>query len=321
MKKYSTILIIFILAGFINCTNKPESKQQDPSHQHSVDHIHVHDYVCPMHPEIRGHEGERCPKCGMALEHTDEEESKSNYTMLMSTLPEDVMAGKEATLLFTPKNIDNEKLLVPLDIVHEKKIHLILVSEDLSWFDHIHPEYKTDGSYTISALFPHGGTYFLYADYKPSGASHKLEKFEIKVSGNSAISKHYTKAINTCKKEAFTVTLKPDDGQFNANEDIHFDGVFLKDKRAFDANNLQNYLGAKGHMVAIHTVTKEYMHIHPEVEGSILHFHTHFENTGMYRVWLQFMDEGKLYTTDFNILVLESGKKNANKDKHTGHAH
>lgn len=30
---------------------------------------HVHTFACPMHPEVTGKEGDKCPKCGMALEH------------------------------------------------------------------------------------------------------------------------------------------------------------------------------------------------------------------------------------------------------------
>ena len=63
-------------------------------------------------------------------------------------------AGAEVNLSFTPKMKGNESAAVPLDVEHEKKIHLILASNDLSWFDHIHPEYQADGSYTVSEKFP-----------------------------------------------------------------------------------------------------------------------------------------------------------------------
>jgi protein-arginine kinase activator protein McsA len=37
-----------------------------------TDSIHVHTYVCPMHPEVTStKEGEKCPKCGMNLVHQD----------------------------------------------------------------------------------------------------------------------------------------------------------------------------------------------------------------------------------------------------------
>ena len=32
---------------------------------------HVHVFACPMDPEIKGKEGDKCSKCGMALVHKD----------------------------------------------------------------------------------------------------------------------------------------------------------------------------------------------------------------------------------------------------------
>lgn len=31
-------------------------------------------YACPMHPEVKGKEGDTCDQCGMALEKVEEEE-------------------------------------------------------------------------------------------------------------------------------------------------------------------------------------------------------------------------------------------------------
>jgi hypothetical protein len=252
-----------------------------------------------MHPEVQGHEGEKCSKCGMALEHMDNAPAAGNFQMQFTSSPQTIEAGKPATLSLTPKNKDNASAAVPLEVQHEKKIHLIAVSEDLSWFNHIHPEYQANGSYTVEETFPNGGNYILYADYKPSGSTHQLEKINVTVSGKTVPAKTYTTIQNTAISDAYTVTLKPDDGIFIANKAIHFDGVFTKNGKSFDVNQLQNYLGAKGHMVAINVDTKEYIHLHPEVEGVILHFHTTFEKAGTYRTWLQFMADGKLHTTDF----------------------
>ena len=52
-----------------------------------------------------------------------------------------------------------------LEKVHERPIHLIVVSTDLAEFAHIHPELQSDDTYAVSYSFPHGGTYWLYADY------------------------------------------------------------------------------------------------------------------------------------------------------------
>ncbi len=48
-----------------------ETKNSTPSISAEVktDTIHAHVFSCPMHPEVTGKEGDKCPKCGMALEH------------------------------------------------------------------------------------------------------------------------------------------------------------------------------------------------------------------------------------------------------------
>lgn len=306
-KEYKTSIAICAITASLfiaSCNNKKENTTTaTEEHHHEENEHHEHIYACPMHPDVQGHEGGKCNKCGMALEHMDDVPAKGNFEMQLATSPQIIEAGKSVTLAFTPKNKDNPSAAVPLDIEHEKKIHLILVSEDLSWFNHIHPEYQADGSYTAEETFPYGGNYILYADYKPSGSSHQLEIINVQVNGKSIPAKTYTTFKNTASSNDYTVTLKPDDGVFISNKAIHFDGVCTKNGKPFDVSQLQNYLGAKGHMVGINTETKEYVHLHPEVEGTILHFHTTFEKAGNYRLWLQFMADGQLHTTDFFINV------------------
>lgn len=321
------VTTLFFLASCNTNSNKETTTTSEHEHTEGGDHVHI--FACPMHPEVTGKEGDKCSKCGMALVHNDEAPAKGNFTMQFTSLPETIEAGKPSKLVFTPKNKDNESAAVPLDVEHEKKIHLIIVSEDLSWFDHIHPDYQADGSYTVTETFPNGGNYILYADYKPSGSTHQLEKINVAVKGKTVAAKSYTTVQNTATSAPFSVTLKPDDGKFVSNNAIHFDGVFTKSGQSYDVNQLQNYLGAKGHMVAINTETKEYVHLHPEVEGTILHFHTTFEKAGSYRVWLQFMADGKIHTTDFFIKVEQGEAKGTptdhdhdhNHDDHSGHSH
>lgn len=36
-------------------------------------------YACPMHPEVKGKEGDTCSKCGMALEKLESEVEHANH--------------------------------------------------------------------------------------------------------------------------------------------------------------------------------------------------------------------------------------------------
>ncbi len=293
--------------------------------EHQDNHGHTHSFACPMHPEVKGKEGDRCSKCGMALEHMDDGIQPDNYSMQFTSLPTNIAAGIPANLSLIPVDKTRTGVPIPLDVVHEKKIHLILVSEDLSWFDHIHPEYQSDGSYMVKATFPHGGTFLLYADYKPSGSVHQLEKITIQVSGRPATPVSYTSKKMTANSGSFAITLKSDTGMFLSHEAMHFDGVLMKNEKPYDVQQLPSYLGAKGHMVAVHTQTKEYVHLHPEVENGKFHFHTTFPSSGMYRVWLQFLEGETLHTVDFNLMV-DPGKtppvkSTSETNNHTEHKH
>ncbi len=134
----------------------------------------------------------------------------------------------------------------------------------------------------------------------------------------------YTSPKLNATSGEFSVTLKPDDLVFLSNQEIHFDGQFAKGGKRFDVNDLQAYLGAKGHMVGIHIQNKTYVHLHPEVENDILHFHATFPEPGLYRAWLQFVDEDKLHTVDFTIMVKQGSADagtGAHDDGSTGHSH
>lgn len=317
--------MILLASGTIACNH---AKQDNTTAETSAGNVddggdgHVHTFACPMHPDIQGHEGEKCSKCGMPLEHMDHVPVTGNYMMEIKPASDLIKAGVPIDLALTPRNKDNMSMAVPLDVEHEKKIHLIVVSDDLSWFDHIHPEYQADGSYVVKESFPHGGKYLLYADYKPSGSTHQLEKTEIQVDGKTKPPANFKETKMVATSGAYTVSLKPDGGRFLSNQEIHFDGQFTKGGKRFDVNGLQSYLGAKGHMVGIQTNSKTYAHLHPEVENDVLHFHATFPEAGMYRAWLQFTADDQLHTVDFTILV-EQGEpgKGVEGEKPATHNH
>jgi hypothetical protein len=78
-KMKNIAISLFILFGFIACeNNKPKEATQttapvatETKAEVKTDTTHVHVFTCPMHPEVTGKEGDKCPKCSMALEHKD----------------------------------------------------------------------------------------------------------------------------------------------------------------------------------------------------------------------------------------------------------
>jgi len=315
MKKSIFILVAAVITTVFACNNSTNH-----SHSHDDHSGHVHDFACPMHPEIDGHEGDKCSKCGMPLEKI-KKVNETKYRMNIASEPSQIEVGKEVTLQLTPINLSNESALVPLDVVHEKKIHLIAVSEDLSEFYHLHPEYNASGNYEVKMTFPGGGHYMLYADYQPSGAMHQLEKKTITVTGKSPAPKSFDASKLSSIDNGIALTLRSETGNFKTNQMLHIDGILTKDGAEIDASTLDRYLGAEAHGIIINATDKSYEHIHADVEGKVLHMHTELSTPGIYRAWIQFMYKGKLHTTDFVIDVEQGDANDSTGHSHDGHDH
>jgi hypothetical protein len=293
-----------------------------------------------MHPEVIGKEGDKCPKCGMKLEHNDNAGKSNGNTYLMDykSEPAQLEAGKDGLMSFTPKIKGKETEQVPLDLHHEKKIHLIIVSNDLSYFEHIHPEFNANGSYEVKVLakgkaftdgkgknetvFENGGDYTAFADYNPSGADHQLEKIKLNVAGKAKAATVYSKESRVSNVDGYKVELVPDEKNFVSGKGIHFDAKLSENGKAIDANTLENYLGAKAHMVVIGAEDMSYLHVHPEVENGNFHLHTTFDKPGIYRGWLQFQTNGKVHTAEFTIKVEQGSAETTDKAEHANdHKH
>ena len=101
---------------------------------------------------------------------------KGVFTVELKTAPQVVKTGEKIDLFFIIKNSSGE-LVKDLQIVHEKPMHLLVVSDGLDEFYHEHPTMQTDGSYKASFTFPNGGVYKLYADFTPFDAPQIVQNF------------------------------------------------------------------------------------------------------------------------------------------------
>src|SRR5579864_3649110 len=67
------------------------------------------------------------------------------------------------------------------DVDMEKRMHLIVVSDDLTRFMHIHPALGSDGRFRIDTSFPGPGTYHLFADAVTSKYGHAVFRFDLPI--------------------------------------------------------------------------------------------------------------------------------------------
>ena len=267
-------------------------------------HAGGHTYACPMHPEVTStKDGAKCPKCGMALVHNDQVANGKTYQMKFEPKPMQLVAGHPAVLTYTPQEVGKEQVPVPLAVVHEKKVQLIIVRKDLSAFYHEHPEYTAEGNYRAPFTFAKGGEYVLFQDYTPAGSGHQLGRQPVTVSGPKYTPVKFSKDQMQWQQDGYQATLSFDKalsvGQLLAMK------INLT-KNGQPVTNLENYLGALGHVVVISEDTERYLHVHPNDQtdkGPNIGFNTSFEAPGLYRVFLQFNHAGQIHTGNFTVNV------------------
>lgn len=320
---FAALCLIALVA--VGCTKTPHPPGQTTTTQQ--DQV----YTCPMHPEVLGKAGDKCPKCGMALEPKGNSSGEAaDVAMRLQTEPETIEAGKSVDLILTPASKQKPDEKIELEVEHTKKIHLIMVSQDLSFFDHIHPEEQAGSrAYSVKTTLPAPGPYLVFADYRPTGGTAKVDRLDLSVAGEAPPATTYSEARLTDEiEDGFSVTISTEDGNFLSGQESHLTGKVSKNGQPFDVNNLEDYLGEKAHMVVLSLQDKEYLHVHPGVENSALDLHTTFAKPGLYRGWLQFQSAGKVYTSDFVFSVAQGkaqpmdGMKEMNgasPDAHGGH--
>ncbi len=91
--------------------------------------------------------------------------SADAYVVNLSTNPTSVEANKPFTLTVKILNADGKTLVTAFDEVHIKLLHFIVVSQDLTRFLHVHPNYQGDGIFVLKDLMlPDAANYATYAD-------------------------------------------------------------------------------------------------------------------------------------------------------------
>jgi hypothetical protein len=70
--------------------------------------------------------------------------------------------------------------------------------------------------------------------------------------------------------------------------------------------DLEPYLGARGHLVALREGDLAFLHVHPAdatTIGSSISFHAALPSAGRYRLFLQFQHHGVVHTAAFTLEV------------------
>ncbi|WP_448607337.1 hypothetical protein [Paenimyroides ceti] len=205
---------------------------------------------------------------------------------------------------------------IPLEVVHTMKMHLLVVNEELTWFDHIHPEKQADETYYVAETFPSAGKYLFFIDYKPVDHPASVSMKSIEVEGNLLKQIPETNPKLTAVVDGYTISLlNGNDLKTNTAQSLEF-SIEQEGKR-LEEKDIEPYLGANAHIVMISQADKDFLHIHPMSQDPFpIYAKTYIKKTGLYRMWVQFKIEGEIHTVDFTVIISEG---EANKGIHESH--
>ena len=216
-----------------------------------------------------------------------------------------------------------------LETVHEKPLHLLIVSEDLAEFAHVHPELTVGDRYEVLHTFAHGGQYKLYADFTPPGEAQRIVSFTVTVAGHPRATKPVVADKELTKRqESLQLTLASKQ-PLRAGEDIEFAFTIREAATDKPVTNLELYLGAWAHFVLIDPGHTSFIHAHPLENSSdrnaaqteLAHAHTaetlgptpteirtivSFPRAGLYKLWAQFQVNGQIIVQPFVLSVAEA---------------
>jgi hypothetical protein len=200
------------------------------------------------------------------------------------------------------------KAVKEFDSFQEQLMHLIVVSDDLEFFSHLHPTYQNDGKFVVKTPFPKPGNYSLYSDYKPKGEPERVSVLKTSVAGTvSASPKIEFNRIQTIRDTKVNLNLSQ--GNLKAGKPATLTFELQDTATNQPATNLQPYLGEMGHLVILkqseNLSETDYIHAHP-LKNTPTHqvqFMTQFPEPGNYKLWGQFNRSGKIITADFWINV------------------
>jgi hypothetical protein len=229
------------------------------------------------------------------------------YPMEFRATPPQIPAGRDITLELRVLDPKTSRPVTHFEIVHEKLFHLFLVSYDLEFFAHLHPELLANGWLRLRTRLPKAGAYRLLADFDPTGGTPQLAARTFSTAGYIAplsASAHVPPPdLNVQHGANLAVSLRLEPTQPIAGMKTML--FFHVDP----AEGLQQYIGAWAHLLAVSHDLVDTMHSHPFVAdgGPEMQFNLFFPRAATYRLWVQMQRKGVVNTVAFTVPVQSLG--------------
>lgn len=255
-------------------------------------------YVCPMDLDVRSHTAGACKRCGMAL--VGEVPSPVEFHLGVRVMPPSPKPETAAVVQFVVHDPWKDRPVSAFSAVHERLFHAFFVSEDLEFFEHGHPALVADGVFQYPIRFRKPGMHRILCDFFPVGGTPQLTTATVFAAGGGSnppvkLERDYSQKAGTNMQVGLeTIPEHPSPGNRTQMR-------FTVD----NADGLQQYLGAWGHLLAVSDDLVDMIHEHPSRtdEGAQIEFDVVFPRPRTYRVWAQFQRRNAVNTVRFDVPV------------------
>jgi hypothetical protein len=224
--------------------------------------------------------------------------AEAGYRLVVES--DTLAAGSPSTFAFRIVD-DNGAAISGFQQLHDRPLHLIVLSRNLVDYLHLHPTMDADGRWTVGlpALTP--GSYRVYADFQPNGAENLTLGTDLLVPGTAtAATTPAPSRVATIDDYTVAMSGTPHVGDAELRFNVELGGTIV---------HTDPYLGAAGHLIAIRQGDLAYLHVHPheDTNNPVVTFTGEFPSAGTYRLFFDFAHGGTVHTAAFTVVVPEGG--------------
>ena len=222
-----------------------------------------------------------------------------------------------SVLAFQILDRDGEPL-TEFETEYEEELHLITVRSDGTEYRHVHPELDpTTGTWSLPWTWDAAGSYRVYADFTTADGTAVTLSRMVDVAG-TVEAQPVTDVSVRDQVDGFDVTI---DGDLTAGSASDVTVAVTRDGQP--VTELEPYLGAFGHLVALRQGDLAYLHVHAQgdepqtgdLAGPEIAFAAEAPTAGRYLLYLDFQVDGQVHTAQF---VLDAVPPDGDVD-HEGH--
>jgi hypothetical protein len=195
-------------------------------------------------------------------------------------------------------------------LVHTRPMHMYVLRDDLSGYQHLHPEVVND-AWTAPVTITDGGAYRVYVGFvphgRPAGAEPTVLGVPFVIAGDTSMTPVPAPRARA-RSGAYTVNRLDGTADLTSGTQSALQFQVLRDGRPAV---LEPYLGAYAHLSNFEVRTQGLQHLHPlpanatgaAPDDGVLAFHAAFAERGDKRMFLQFRAGGTLHQVAFTVFA------------------